>query len=123
MLNRILSPELRQPEKIKIQEPEKIILPNGIPLYLISSGTQDVCKIEFLFGAGSLFESNPLVAAATNELIDEGTKNKTSVQVAEIFDYYGAYLQAECTADWANVSLFTLNNFFRNRYLDFFGLF
>jgi len=111
MLNRILSPQLKQPEKVQIPEPVKIILPNGIPLFILNSGTQEVCKIEFLFGAGSLFESNPLVAAATNELIDEGTKNKSSVQVAEIFDFYGAYLQTECTSDWASVSLFTLNKF------------
>lgn len=111
MLNRNISPLLKKPEQIQIPEPDKIILKNGIPLYMINEGTQEVCKIEFLFGAGSLFESNPLVAAATNELIDEGTKNKTSVQIAEIFDYYGAYLQTECTADWASVSLFTLNKF------------
>ena len=111
MLNRTLSPGLIQPEKINIPEPDKILLKNGIPVYLINQGTQEVCKIEFLFAAGSLFESNPLVAAATNELIDEGTTLKSSAQIAEIFDYYGAYLQTECTADWASVSLFTLNKF------------
>src|SRR5436190_4022134 len=111
MLNRNISPELKQPEKIQIPEPVQITLPNGIPLYLINSGTQEVCKIEILFAAGSLFESNSMVAAAVNEMIDEGIKNKSSVQIAEIFDYYGAYLQTECTADWASVSLFTLNKF------------
>ncbi len=111
MLIRNISPLLQQPEKIIIPEPEKIILKNGIPLYIINQGTQEVCKIEFLFAGGSLFESNPLVAAAVNELIDEGTKNKSSAQIAEIFDYYGAYLQTECTADWASVSLFSLNKF------------
>ncbi len=111
MLNRNSAPELQQPEKILITEPELVKLPNGIPLYVFNSGTQEVCKIEFLFAAGSLFETSPLIAAATNELIDEGTLKKSSVQIAEIFDYYGAYLQTECTADWASVSLFTLNKF------------
>ena len=111
MLNRTIAPDLKQPEQITITDPAKIILPNGIPLFLFNQGTQDVCKIEFLFSGGSLHESQPLIAAATNELIDEGTSQKTSAQIAEIFDYYGAYLQTECTADWASVSLFTLNKF------------
>lgn len=111
MYDRNIAPALIKPDEIKIREPEKIVLENGIPIYVINAGEQDVIKIEIIFKAGASEHKNFLIAGATNELLDEGTKHHSAVEIAEEFEFYGAFLHAESTADWASVSLITLNKF------------
>lgn len=111
MINRTLAPELKNPAGILLTEPVEISLKNKSPLYIISAGTQDVCKIELIFDAGSSFHKHPLIASIANELIDEGTSTKKSAEIADLFDYYGAYLQTECTVDYASITLYSLNKF------------
>ncbi|MEO5572014.1 MAG: pitrilysin family protein [Bacteroidia bacterium] len=113
MLERKTPPELGKVSELKLSEPEKIILANGVPVYVINEGEQDVVKIEVIFKAGSsdCFKEDFLTAYAVNELLDEGTKHHTSAEIAGTFEYYGAVLHTECSADWASVSLFTINKF------------
>jgi predicted Zn-dependent peptidase len=111
MLDRINQPAIPAPENIYIPEPEINSLQNGTPVYAINQGTQEVIKIEIIFNAGLKTSKTPLLAHATNELIDEGTKSHTSAQIAEMLDNYGAYLQTEVTNDSATVTLFTLGKF------------
>ena len=109
-MNRIIAPDLKLPEKIQLLEPESIAFSKA-PVYLFNMGTQDVVKVEFIFDAGSRFHIQPLIASVANELIDEGTSSKTSAQIAGLFDYYGAHVQTECSADYASVTLYTLTKF------------
>jgi len=111
MINRSEAPQLSPPAAIQLIEPSEILLNNNAKLYIINGGTQDVTKIEFIFNAGSCFHPHPLTAYFTNELIDEGTTLKKSSEIAELFDFYGAYLQTECTVDYSSITLFTLNKF------------
>jgi zinc protease len=110
-VNRLLEPSIEIPETIAVPKASKHILKNGIPCFSIHSPSQDVLKIEFIFEAGLLFEPARLVAAATNELSDDGTKLKTAKQIAEHFDFYGASIQAECGSDRSSIILFTLGKF------------
>ena len=36
---------------------EKRLLSNGIPVYFVNAGTQDVVKIDFVFEAGTWFQT------------------------------------------------------------------
>jgi zinc protease len=109
MPERTKAPEFKQIDKIAIQEAIPHTLKNGIPLYSINSGSQEILKIEFLFEAGPRYQKAPLIANAVNNLISEGTKNRAASEIAEFIDYYGAFLQAEAGKDNASVVLYTLN--------------
>lgn len=111
MLNRTISPEIPNPEKINIPEPEIITLENGIPLFKVNLGTQDVIKIELIFDAGINHSSAPLIANATNDMLDEGSGIYSSAQIAEMLDMYGAYFQTDCGNDFASVTLYSLTKF------------
>lgn len=108
---RTQEPLLGKPEKISIPEPEKILLANGIPLYCINTGEQEIIKLEIVFNAGEWYSDFPILMTAINDLMDEGTKAKSAFEIAEAFDFYGAYLQTECTHDIASIKLFTLTKF------------
>lgn len=111
MQNRTIAPDLFAPAEIILEAPAEVRLQNNSTLYIINAGTQDVSKLELIFNAGSTFHKHPLAAYFTNEMLDEGTSLKKSTEIAELFDFYGAYLQTECTVDYASITLFTLNKF------------
>lgn len=110
-INRKIAPEFKQVSSIKFINPETTFLDNKVPLHIISGGSQDILKIDLIFDAGIWFQSQPLVARATNSLIKEGTKNFTSQQIAEGIDQYGAYIQTECSHDKASITIFTLKKY------------
>ena len=113
MTDRTIAPALITQEKINIPPAQSDRLGNGTPVYIVRSGAQEVVKIELLFSAGQAAASRALLSTAANDLLDEGTKNRSAAELAEGLDYYGAYLQTESGPDWATVSLYTLNKFTR----------
>jgi predicted Zn-dependent peptidase len=108
-INRKVQPDTQQVDKFAFPQPEVIRLDNGIPLYLLNTGTQDITKIEFLFNAGSWFEKKKLVARFTNKMLKEGTRSFSAAEIHETTDYYGAHLEASSEKDMAYVALYSLN--------------
>jgi len=105
-MNRTLAPKVSHDYKFDLIEPEKVSLSNGVDIYYIEGGKQDVCRIDVLYKAGNIFETKNLLSSYTNDLLAEGTKNKTSLQVHEAFDFYGAYIQRESSRDYSGLTLF-----------------
>ena len=93
MLNRTIQPTVNPIEHIDIVQAEKRILSNGIPVHFVNAGTQDVVKIDFIFEAGALFQKTNLVASLCNSMLEEGSTNYSASEIAEKFDFYGAYIQ------------------------------
>lgn len=83
-------------------------LDNGLPVYSINAGAQDVIQVELVFFAGNWYEEQKGIAAATNFLLKNGTKNKTAFQVNEAFEYYGSYCNRSCFNETSVLSLHTL---------------
>lgn len=77
----------------------------------IQGGSQELCKIEFIFNAGSDKQEKSLVAAYTSSMLKEGTKTRTSQQISEKLDFYGAFLEHYTTPDTSVVALYTLNKY------------
>ncbi len=83
-------------------------LSNGLPVYAVNAGEQDVIQVELVFFAGNWYEEQKGIAAATNFLLKNGTRNKTAFQINEAFDYYGAYCNRSCFNETATLTLHTL---------------
>ncbi|MDQ3191489.1 MAG: insulinase family protein [Bacteroidota bacterium] len=108
MLDRKTAPDYQMEDKINMIQAIKHVLDNGVELYSINAGTQEVIKIEFLFSAGARYQPAPLVASTVNNLINEGTQKHSSEEIAGIIDYYGAFFQTETGKDFSSVVLYTL---------------
>ena len=94
-MDRTQAPAFKQVEHISLLNAQQHLLDNGIPLFFIDAGEQDLLRIEFIFDNVAWNAASPLQAFATNSLLQEGTSNYTAAQLAEKFDYYGAFLQKE----------------------------
>src|SRR5215217_4587501 len=109
MLNRTLAPQSKEVDEISFIEPVRQKLDNGIPVFTINAGEQELVRIEFIFENVNWNPSMPLQAVAVNHLINNGTEHLTAREIADKVDYYGAFLQTEYGADQSNVKLYTLN--------------
>jgi predicted Zn-dependent peptidase len=108
-LNRISPPAFHEVEKINLVEAVKLGLSNGIPVYLLNAGTQEVTRIEFIFRAGIRHQPHSLVSSGVNDMLDEGTHTRNAEVIAEELDFYGAFIETETQHDVASFTLFSLN--------------
>ena len=109
MLNRSLAPESKQIEEINFIQPLRQHLDNGIPVFTINAGQQELVRVEFIFQNVNWDSSKPLQSLVTSHLINNGTPALSAKDIADQVDYYGAFLQTEYGADQCSVKLYTLN--------------
>ncbi|WP_455497920.1 M16 family metallopeptidase [Coprobacter sp.] len=112
MLDRRIEPEIHDFDSLKLPEADYRVLPNGVPLYVINMGDQEVNRIDIMFSAGKYEQSVPLAAEVTNAMLKEGCKGLTSVDIAEKLDFYGAWLQCSVTYHNSYITLYSLNRSF-----------
>jgi len=84
-------------------------LRNGVPVYAVNAGAEEVMQLEWVFFAGNSQEEQNLVAATTNFLLRNGTNTKTAFQLNEYFEYYGAYVNRACYNETATISMHCLS--------------
>jgi zinc protease len=109
--DRSIQPQIKALEEINLAVPDFSQLDNGIKVYSFNAGTQDVLKIEFVFEAGSWYQSKKLQSFSAVKMLSEGTSKHTSAEIAGILDFYGAFLETEAERDYTYVSLYTLNKY------------
>ncbi|HRO69774.1 MAG TPA: pitrilysin family protein [Chitinophagaceae bacterium] len=111
MAERNIAPEIVDAVKFNLQlKPyNKFILNNGVEVYTVEAGAEDVMSLEWVYYAGNWYEDQNLVAATTNLLLKNGTSKKTAFQLNEHFEYYGSYLNRSCHSETATLTLHTLS--------------
>lgn len=88
---------------------ESIVLKNGISLFMINAGTEDIARIEFVFKAGMARESIPLLAGTANMMLSEGTQHYTAEELNSTLDFYGIFQNLSADRDSAGLNMFFLN--------------
>ena len=87
---------------------QKYILKNGVEVYAIDAGAEEVMMVEWVYYAGDSYEEENLVAAATNFMLKNGTSAKTAFQINEHFEYYGSYLSRAAYNETSTITLHSL---------------
>lgn len=108
IIDRIQGPQENPIKKIDLIQPTRLKLDNGISFYQLISGSQPVIRLEFIFDAGIRHQKKTLQAAYTNSMLLEGTKKLSAQEIAEKFDYYGAFVAPEIDNDRAAITLHCL---------------
>src|SRR3954453_7196634 len=111
MTDRTIAPQIKDAVDFNLQlkQSEKFTLDNGLPVYSINAGEQEVTLVELVFNAGNWYEEKNIVAGTTNYLLKNGTSKKSAFEINEHFEYYGAYLNRNCYNETANITLHCLN--------------
>ncbi|MBR3896475.1 MAG: insulinase family protein [Bacteroidaceae bacterium] len=112
MLDRTQCPVINPLTDLDIQQPEREIMPNGVPLNILRAGNEEVLRMDILIGAGTWHQALPLQALFTNRMLREGTLHLTSSEIAERLDFYGAWMELSTSMNCNFLTLYSLNKFF-----------
>jgi len=104
-----IQPPVFPVNKVVIPEAKSFRLNNGVPVYLIEAGTEDIMRIEFTFRAGQVKELKPLLASTCSMMLSEGSQNFSSEELNRLLDYYGVFLNQSAEKDSAGIILFFLS--------------
>ncbi|MBL0145871.1 MAG: insulinase family protein [Chitinophagaceae bacterium] len=113
MIDRTISPKIKDAVEfdLKLKPYEKYKLNNGVEVFAVNAGVEEVLQVELVFAAGNNFEKLKGVAGATNSLLKNGTSAKTAFQINEYFEYFGAHCNRGCYNETAVVSISGLNKY------------
>ncbi len=109
MIDRTIAPGFKTIEKVDIQHAASFKLDNGISVYTIDAGSQELTRIEFIFKAGTFWQDSPLNAVTANTLIENGTAKYSANKLSDSIDFYGSFFETSCGYDFSSLALFSLN--------------
>ncbi|MBP3614648.1 MAG: insulinase family protein [Bacteroidaceae bacterium] len=98
-------------EKPCLIMPHKAVLSNGVPVYIIKGGTQDVLRIDLLVRGGYSIQERPLQALFTNRMLREGTSDYKAEEISRLLDYYGAWIEMYSLQECNRITLYTLGRY------------
>ena len=109
-LDRKISPATHDAVEFEYKLPpiQEEKLENGLPLYWLDAGVQDVVQVDWVFPAGLWYEQKPSVAQGTAALLKNGTSKHTAEQIHEALEFYGAQLKVNASNDYATLTLYSL---------------
>lgn len=111
MLDRTIQPRICEPEQLAVPSPECRVMKNGIPLYILNAGDNEVVRIDLLIEGGRWQQNQRLQALFTNRMLREGTRRYSAAAIAEKLDYYGAWLELSSSSEYAYITLYSLNKY------------
>jgi predicted Zn-dependent peptidase len=107
-MNRSIEPAMQVVDKVTLPAIEQIKLDNGVPVYILNAGEQDVIKIELIYKAGKWYEEKNLVSDFTGRMLREGTNKNSAKAIADAFDFYGANFGTNTGFETASINLYSL---------------
>ena len=109
--DRAVPPFIKDAVDFKVTLPpcEQHVLSNGVEVYALNMGTEEMIMLNWVFYAGNWYEDKKTVAAACNFLLKNGTTSKTAFEINEHFEFYGSYLNRSCYNETSELVLHCLN--------------
>src|SRR6185369_13552294 len=111
MLNRSVAPVFSKTFSLDLPNPQIVKLPRAVDLVYLQGIQQEVFKLEVIFNAGKWQEPKPGLAHFTSIMLDKGVSGKSSREIAEVLDYYGAQVEISSGYDYVSISLYGLKKF------------
>jgi predicted Zn-dependent peptidase len=89
--------------------PTQSSLDNGVPLLCVNAKSGAITRVDLAYKAGKWFQTKPLLAFFTGQLLKEGYISGSQTSIASFFEYYGAYLSFSVENDYSIVQLYCQN--------------
>lgn len=110
-MNRNIEPPITEISRPTLWGHQQITLPNGLEIVYLHDPNQEVFKLDMVVPAGSYNQPQPVVASSMLNMLNEGTRKHTADEIAELFDYHGAYVDFNCGVHKSEISMISLNKY------------
>ncbi len=120
-IDRTKRPAAKPAPKVMLPQIQKATLPNGLQVWLVEQNELPTVALNLVIQAGSDHDMNqPGLSSMTADVLDEGTKSRTSLQIAEEIESLGANFGTSSSLDGSFITLNTLTKHL-DRALDVFA--
>ncbi|MBQ5645422.1 MAG: insulinase family protein, partial [Bacteroidaceae bacterium] len=89
--------------------PHRVVMPNGVPLYLLEGADKGVVRFDILIKGGYAVQSKPLLAMFTNRMLREGAGSFSAAEISRKLDYYGAWIDMYSSQNCNHITLYTMS--------------
>jgi zinc protease len=107
MINRTLTPTLKEIDKIDFIKPAIFDISSSIKLYSMSEVPNQTSRLDLYFNAGTILGEIG-TASFVNSLLLSGTNSKTSIEINNEMDSLGAFFESSVSNENALVSIYAL---------------
>ena len=111
--NRQHGPRIFSDYNIQLPSFESTVLSNALQVLELNDGSQEIIRIDYVYRTGRVNEIVRASAKASYYLLREGTRNTTSHEIAEKFDYYGAYVRVFAGLEYSSLSLVVMSRYLK----------
>ena len=92
--------------------PVEMVMPNGVPMYVLKGYNKGIVRLELLFKGGYAIQDKPLQATFTNRMLREGATGLSSDEISRKLDYYGAWIECYSSQKCNHIVLYCLSKHF-----------
>jgi predicted Zn-dependent peptidase len=114
MLDRRIAPAAYPVDKVLFPKPAKYTLANGIEVWVISAGEQEVFKFELSTKAGAIHSPLAGLAGMTASLMKRGTSSHSAQEIHQAFDFFGAFWDIQASLDHGTFTVYGLTKHFHS---------
>lgn len=114
VIDRTQVPAYQAIHEVRLPAVDTHRLDNSIPLHLIAVQQQPVLRLEIILEAGTQQERQAATAFFALKMLAEGTATRSSAQISEYLDSYGAFLEINNGADRSSLVVYCLTKFLPN---------
>ena len=111
-INRGIAPAVRPFGKIELNVPAPVTLPNGIEMWVVNRGEDEVSRLDFYLTGGTFQEEKIMQATTCAMSVLNGSESMDFKTIAEKIDFYGAWRQLQVYDNCTAIGLSSLNKNF-----------
>jgi predicted Zn-dependent peptidase len=107
MLNRTISPELKEIDKIDFVKPQIFDISKDVKLFFMKEVPNETARLDLYFDAGTI-NGDTGIASFVNGMLLSGTDEKTSTQINNEIDELGGFFESGVSNENAVVTMYSL---------------
>ncbi len=104
-----MRPAIHNFTDLRLTCPTPVRLPNGMPMWVIGNGEDEVCRLTLIMGGGAMHERKSMIAYLTAANVLQGNRQQTPAEIAEALDYHGAWKSSQAHDFCSILSISSLN--------------
>lgn len=110
MVDRRISPPVSHYSEIVLQPENVITLDNGIDIHIVNKGDIAMTRLYLIREGGDIDYSTPNVTNVMMATINEATRNRGSMEIAELIDFCGARIGGDISHHFSSLEMLVINS-------------
>lgn len=110
-MNRSIAPAVNPLTFFELEQVNTLTLNNGVLMHVLSSGEQEIIRLEIVFNAGSKYDKAAAASFVTSKMLQEGTQRFSASEIQEGIASLGAFIEVNQSVERINLTFYILTKY------------